>query len=295
MTVPNLIRDIGDFVAPLQVDQPVYQTALPSLTLLHDTHPSKLEAIVYDPVICLVLQGAKETYIGNRRVSFGAGDSLIVSHTLPVMAAVTQASPEKPYVAMVLSIDLAIARALYDEVGGALDEAHAPQSLRASASDAELTDAMARLFRASRDPLEARALAPLIIREIHFRLLRAEHGSMLRKLLWRDSTASRIEKAISLMRRSYAQNLPVAELAQIAGMSVSGFHEHFRTVTERTPLQFLKDLRLTAARRMLVDEAASVSHAAFEVGYESPTQFSREYSRKFGIPPSKDQKSARAA
>ena len=131
-------------------------------------------------------------------------------------------------------------------------------------------------------------MAPLIRREIHFRLLRASHGAMLRQLLRHESAASRIAKAINRIRQEFKTQISVSDLAHIAGMSASTFHEHFKNLTATSPLQYQKNLRLIEARRLLMDGTQSISSVAFDVGYESPTQFSREYSRKFGASPRKD-------
>ena len=135
-------------------------------------------------------------------------------------------------------------------------------------------------------PLEAKVMAPLVLREIHFRLLMAQHGGMLRQLLQRGSHASRLTKVLERIKNDYTAPLAVTELASIAGMSPSSFHEHFKALTATTPLQYQKNLRLIEARRLLLDCGHNVSSAAFEVGYESPTQFTREYTRKFGASPS---------
>ena len=247
----------------------------------------------YEPLMCLVLQGTKEAYIGGRSVRYSAGDTLIVSHAVPVEAAVIEADHDAPYVALAFQLDLVMARGLADEIGtyGDVDSNSLP--LTSGASDQALIDAVARLFTVSKDPVEARSLAPLISREIHFRLLRAGHGGMLRQLLKLDSPASRITKTIAYLRQNYRASLSVGDLASEAGMSQSAFHEHFKSVTSTTPLQYQKDLRLLEARRLLTVERVSVASAAYDVGYESATQFSREYSRKFGLSPS-DQKSSGA-
>lgn len=288
MTDARLIADIQAYAHETGPQGHHFLTAVRGLSVLCDPSPTPLEAMIYDPVICLVLQGQKETRIGDRCIRFGAGESLIVSHTLPVIAAVTEASRDRPYVAMVLSLDLSIARSLHDEFGKAAGQVARGDSLEAATTDPKLTEAMGRLFRASLDPVEAQALAPLIVREIHFRLLQADHGGMLRQLLLRDSAASRIEKAIARIRADRTRTVPVSELAKTAGMSVSAFHEHFKKLTATSPLQYQKDLRLTEARRLITSGAETVASAAFEVGYESPTQFSREYSRKFGVAPRVD-------
>lgn len=288
MTHSNLIQDICSFAAKHGKTLPHCATSIPSLTVLCDDAQGEFQAMIYDPVVCLVLQGKKETHLGDSSVTFGADDSLIVSHSLPVVAAITEASPERPYVAMVLAVDLGVARSLYDEIGDVSPARDDGQSLIASKTAPELIDAFARLFRASQDPIESDALTPLIIREIHFRLLQADHGGMLRQMLWRDSAASKVGRVMTRMRTDLADALSVPEMAEIAGMSVSAFHEHFKSITGTSPLQYRKDLRLTEARRRLLETAGPVSSIAFDVGYESPTQFSREYTRKFGASPRQD-------
>lgn len=284
----TLISEICDYACQHRKSDTHYGTLVPGLSVLCDYEPTRLEAMLYDPVVCLVLQGCKETYIESRRIRFGAGDSLIVSHSLPVVAAVTEASRQRPYVAMILAVDLGVIRSLYDEIGATDLDREEARSLEAAATEPGLIDAMARLFRASRDPIEVKALAPLIVREIHFRLLRADHGGMLRQLLWQDSAASKITKVINRIRSEFRDTMMVSEMAKTAGMSASAFHQHFKALTAKSPLQYQKELRLMEARRLLTCEGASVSSTAFEVGYESPTQFSREYSRKFGVSPRHD-------
>ncbi|NOD47158.1 MULTISPECIES: AraC family transcriptional regulator [unclassified Ruegeria] len=284
----DLITDICKAVHEQSESEPFYTTKLDGFGLLHDIRTKPIEAQVYEPIVCLVLQGKKETHIGDRLVQFGAGDSLIVSHSIPVLAAVTEASRQKPYVGLVFSLNLSILRGLYDEVGSAPAAPEMAQSLAASKATPDLIDAMTRLFRASQNAMDTQILAPMISREVHYRLLQADHGGMLRQMLWRDSPASRIARVIDVIRSGFRTSLPVSDLAQTAGMSVSAFHAHFKSVTAKSPLQYQKDLKLLEARRILSHGAVSVSQAAFDVGYESPTQFSREYSRKFGVSPRQD-------
>lgn len=295
MDISDLANEVKDASREIGKSIPHLTTCIDGLSLFYADAPTRFEAMIYDPVICLILQGRKETRIGDRVVRFGAGESLIVSHTLPVTAAITEASDVVPYMAMILSINLGIARGLYDQVGDLNTGRKQCESLTASKSAPELIDAFGRLFRASQNPVEAEALAPLIIREVHFRLLQAEHGAMLRQLLWRDSAASKVGRVMTKLRDDLAAPLSVPEMAGIAGMSVSAFHEHFKEITGTSPLQYRKDLRLTEARRRLRETAGSVSSVAFKVGYESPTQFSREYTRKFGVSPRTDLARMRAA
>ena len=267
------------------------ETGVEGLYAFCNHRTTECAAGFYEPIMCLVLQGAKEAYIGGRVVRYSAGDTLIVSHAVPVEAAVIKASAQEPYAALALRLDLALVRSLVDEIGDIEDgDAH---TLNVATSDQALIDAVGRLYQLSHDPVEAHALAPLVLKEIHFRLLRARHGGMLRQLLRHESPASRISKTIAFMRNNYKTSIPVADLALESGMSLSAFHEHFKAVTSTTPLQYQKDLRLLEARRLLQSGNISVASAAYDVGYESPTQFSREYSRKFGLSPS-DQKASGA-
>ncbi|MCR9137762.1 MAG: AraC family transcriptional regulator [Alphaproteobacteria bacterium] len=285
MSNRNLIERICSFVDRQSNGSDYSPTEIAGFSVLRSRAPSDFEAVVYNPLLCLILQGEKETYFGARPVSFAAGQSLIVSHDLPIVSRVTQASDQTPYVAVVLELDMTVIRSLFDEIGEAEFEDRQIKALDIGETDAALMDAVDRLFGLVEKPFEAKVMAPLIKREIHFRLLLAQHGATLRQLLSRESHASRIAKAIQQIRRGYTTPLAISELAGAAGMSPSSFHQHFKTLTETTPLQYQKDLRLMEARRLLRDRQLSVSSTAFEVGYESPTQFSREYSRKFGVPP----------
>jgi len=292
MANSGLIADIRSFVRTCSLDQSpkrgVYATGIDGFYVLCNHAPTTLEATLYEPVTCLILQGRKEIWLGDHHASFGPGESLIVSHHLPVVSRITDANDQQPYIALVLSVDMTIVRNLYEEVGLAEFEAVQARALDGGATDANLLQAMGRLFDLVNQPMEAKVLAPLLRREIHFRLLLARHGGMLRQLLFNESAASRIAKAIGRIRQSFRTSISVPELARSAGMSASSFHQHFRSLTATTPLQYQKNLRLIEARRLLIDGTRSVSNVAFEVGYESPTQFSREYSRKFGASPRKD-------
>ncbi|KAJ54357.1 AraC family transcriptional regulator [Actibacterium mucosum KCTC 23349] len=286
MVPENLIQDVFDHVAAqgaLDVGCPL---GVEGFYAVANQQVTDCTAQIYEPIMVLVLQGSKEAQFGDRMIRYSAGDTLIVSHAVPVEAAVVEASAEMPYVALVLLLDTALLRTLIGEIDSVAQDLEASHALDVDAADMALVDAVARLFQISTDPVEARALAPLVLREIHFRLLRQRHGGMLRQLMELDSPASRISKTLSTIRANYKATIPVADLAAETGMSLSAFHEHFKLVTATTPLQYQKELRLLEARRLLLTGKMSVASTAYEVGYESPTQFSREYSRKFGLSPS---------
>lgn len=258
---------------------------LPSAHIFQRTEITVFEAIVYNPVICLILQGRKQMSVGQQFVELDEGDMLLVSHDLPVASKITQASAKRPYQALIFSLDLSILRGLYEQVGEAAANKDHATSLSASKADPAWTEPMVRYLELMNAPMDAQVLGPMILKEIHYRLLLSPIGGMLRNLLSVDSHASRVAKSIQQIRARFREPLVVGELAQVAGMSQSSFHEHFKSVTGTTPLQYQKDLRMIEARALLERGVPSVSFAGFEVGYESPTQFSRDYSRKFGCSP----------
>lgn len=263
----------------------ISRRVLPAAHVFEREEVTAFEAVVYNPVICLILQGRKEMSVGAHRLSLSEGDVLLVSHDLPVYSKITQASPEAPYRALILSLDLGILRSLYEIVGEKVSDVHGARALSASATDPAWVDPIVRYLELMDAPLDVQVLGPMILKEIHYRLLLSPIGGMLRNLLSVDSHASRIAKSIHQIRASFRKPLVVGELAQIAGMSQSSFHEHFKSVTGTSPLQYQKDLRMIEARALLERGVPSVSAAGFEVGYESATHFSRDYSRKFGCSP----------
>lgn len=263
--------------------------------MFREQAPTTFEAMVYEPIACLILQGEKETSVGDEVFTVPEGHCVVVSHDLPVLARITRASARRPYLALVIRLDLAVLRSLYDEVGEATLPTGSARSMEVAPVDEPTADVIGRYLDLLDDPVAARVLLPLVRKELHFRLYMSASGAMLRSLLQRDSHASHIARAIRTLRESYRETLAVAELARSVGMSTSSFHKHFKSVTMTTPLQYQKDLRLTEARRLLRTGASTVTEAAFEVGYESPSQFSREYARKFGAPPRSELTTARSA
>ncbi|VVT19810.1 AraC family transcriptional regulator [Rhizobium sp. EC-SD404] len=272
-------------------EQPL-MTSIPGLSIVRSRQATDIEPMVYQPLLCFVLQGAKESVVGDMRVRFAEGQSLIVGLDLPAESRVVLASEDRPYLAIAVGLDVAMMRELAAQSGlrtksDGSEEAENCQTLQVGVPDAALVDAMARLFALVDQP-EALILAPLVIREIHYRVLSAGHAGVLRMLARADSHVSRIANVLATIKDRYDEPLKVEELASTAGMSTSAFHEHFKAVTRTTPLQFQKRLRLIEARRLMFGGSHSVTRAAFAVGYESASQFSREYSRHFGVAPSDD-------
>jgi AraC-like DNA-binding protein len=254
------------------------------LLLLRQHSPSSFEASLYEPVLCLILQGRKQVSIGERILSFGPGECLLVSHDLPVCSRITKA----PYLALVLEVDVATIRKLYDEVAESALDSERARAAEMHRADPGLLDALRRYLALADAPADAKVLGPLISKEIHYRLLVGPIGGMLRSLIRHDSNASAIARAIGHIRGAIRSPIAIPDLARQVGMSASSFHKHFKTITSTTPLQYQKELRLLEARRLLRTGGASVTTAAFDIGYESPSQFSRDYARKFGVSPSQD-------
>lgn len=247
--------------------------------------PTPLEATIYDPVVCLILQGAKELHLSERHLVCTRGQAVIVSHDTPLTSQISEASYNVPYLAMILRLDPAVLRSLIDDLGDHDPDEPIASSIQVGDADAALVDAMSRLFALNDRPQDVATLAPLITREIHYRLLKAEHGAALRRLVHRNGQEARISTAIAAIRNDLSTPMSIPELARLANMSPSAFHHHFKAITETTPLQYQKQLRLLEARRLLADGSRSVSDAAHAVGYRSATQFSREYTRAFGTAP----------
>ncbi|RID91633.1 AraC family transcriptional regulator [Gemmobacter lutimaris] len=251
--------------------------------------PSPQMATVYRPLLCLVLQGAKQVSAGAHSLTVAAGQSLLVSHALPVVSSVTHATPGIPYVALVFPLDLDLLRGLtatLPPVRGT--RRRDPFSITLCPTDPAVQDALIRYLDQCAADETRQLLAPITRQEIHARLLLGPHAEALQKLLWHESTASRIFQATRDIQSDLSRTVVIRELADRVGMSNSAFFEHFKAVTGTSPLQYQKDLRLLHARDVLRSSSAKVSEVAFRVGYESSAQFSREYTRKFGLSPRQD-------
>lgn len=265
----------------------VTSTPVPGLSLIRGTAPSALEHAIANPLICLVLQGSKQVSIGDRDFTFVGGDSMIVTANQPTVTRISQASVAAPYLALALDLDPAVIA----DLGVAMNATEGmPEA--AGGVEAELRDAMLRLLRLLERPRSLVMLQKQVLREIHYWLLLGEKGAAIRHLGLPDSRVRRVARAVALLRRDYAQALTIAELAAAAGMSRSSFHQHFRAVTSVSPLQFQKQLRLIEARRLMLAEGKTASRAAFDVGYVSVPQFTREYARLYGQPPVRNRKLA---
>ncbi|MFD0982080.1 AraC family transcriptional regulator [Tropicimonas aquimaris] len=265
------------------------ETPLPGLLLAVTEAPMGPIHGVYRPSLCIVLQGAKVSQLGDRSFRYDEGKCLITSLEVPIRAEIVDASPEKPYIAAVLDIDPGcVAELLLEQARAEPAAAPEPTALNVQPLAEELIDPMERLMALAERPQDIPVLAPMIRREIVWHLLNGPHGSMLRQIGLADSRTARIGRAIAWVRENFTETLNVPDLAGLAGMSAATFHRHFKAATQMTPVQFQKKLRLQEARRLLLAEGADVSQIGFAIGYESPSQFSREYRRMFGAPPGRD-------
>ncbi len=250
---------------------------------------------IYKPLVCLVLQGAKRMTVGLEKRVISAAQTVIVTADMPVVGRIIEASPSAPYVAIAIELDMSILREVTMQGGGA----HMPHPARAQTlltdnTDAEVLDCAARLMRLVDKPDAIPVLRPAILRELHYWLLSGAHGATLRALTAPENYTARLNGAIALLRREFRSRLSMEQLATAASMSLSAFHKHFKQLTSLTPGQYQKRLRLIEARRLMLDEGFSASRAAFEVGYESASQFTREYRRMFRMPPKQDALRVRA-
>lgn len=269
----------------------VATTPVEGLVILRETAPTMLQYAVSKPLVALVLQGGKRVTIGSRTFDFGAGDSLLITTDVPTVSQITTASRALPYYSLVFELDPTIIADLVAQIGPVPFEVDQP--VRVDPTEAEVADAALRLLRLLDRPGTLAVLGPQLSRELHFWLLSGRHGGAIRALGVIDSHAQRIGRAVAILRRHYAEPIKIEALAEVAGMSLSAFHVHFRGITSLSPLQFQKQLRLIEARRRMLSQGEAISDAAYSVGYESVPQFTREYGRMFGQPPARDVRQAR--
>ena len=272
-------------IARRHANGPSHATGLPRVALHTGGMVTRPTPGVYEPAVCLVLQGAKQIMIGDRLLRYDPASYFVSAIDLPARGWVVEATPDRPYLSVSLKLDRTCLTALMLEMPGASDGETA--GFAVSAVTPALLDAWERLLGLLDAPADAMILAPMHEREILYRLLQGPQGGVLRQIARADSRLSQIRQAIGWLRAHFDQAMRVEHLADLAGMSPSSFHRHFKAATAMTPLQYQKMLRLQEARRLLLTsiDAARAAHA---VGYESASQFSREYARMFGAPPARD-------
>ncbi len=244
---------------------------------------------VYDPVFCVIAQGSKEIFLSNERYVYDSSHYLLVTAELPLVSHVLDASKERPYFSLRLELDPALVSSVMVEADRPSPQNHAAvRAINVSSLDAGLLDAVVRLVRLVDAPAEASFLAPLITREIIYRLWMGAQGDRLRYLAALSGYTPHITRAIERLQKNFDQPLRIDNIARELGMSVSGFHHHFKAVTAMSPLQFQKRLRLQEARRLMLGEGLDAASAAYRVGYHDASYFNREYKGLFGLPPMRD-------
>jgi AraC-like DNA-binding protein len=280
--------ELAELIARYAGSDGVHPTPLSRLSLLRLSRPTEPIPVLLQPALCIVAQGRKQTTIGSKVYTYDSGRYFVVSVEVPVTGQVVEATPERPYLCLRLELDLSLLGAMLLEYGPPMDPRESVPGITLSTLNPEIQDAAVRLLRLLATPRSFAALAPLAEREILYRVLGSEQAPLLRQIALADGSARRVGRAIEWLKRNYREEFRIEELAAVAAMSRSALHAHFKTVTTMSPLQYQKQLRLQEARRLMLGQAMDAARAAYEVGYESPSQFSREYRRLFGNPPARD-------
>ena len=269
----------------------IARTPIPGVTVVRETVPGALQFAINRPLVALVLQGRKRVVMGQQTFEFGAGESLLITTDVPTVSEITTANAAAPYISIVFDLDIAILESLVVEMGEA--PWNTGQAVQVNPTGPDVADCARRLMALLERPASLGMLQAQLLRELHYWLLTGEHAGAIRALGVVDSHSQRIGRAVARIREDYARVLHVEQLAAIAGMSISTFHEHFRSITSLTPIQLQKRFRLIEARRRLLSEGLMVVHAAHSVGYESVPQFTRDYGRLFGMSPAREVRTVR--
>lgn len=265
----------------------LHGTLIPRLGICVEPRPKPFFAAHYDPMVCVVFQGAKQVVIGDRTVRYDAAHGMIATLDLPAMCQIEEAAPERPFAAIVLELDRDLLAGLAADLPGQAPGPPAPTGFALTPLTAGLRQALDHFLALLDQPEDIAVLAPLREREILYRIFQGPQTALLHQIIRDDGRFSQVRRAVDWIRAHLDHPLRVERLADASGMSVAAFHRNFKAVTAMSPLQYQKMLRLQAARRLLV-AGSTARQAAFSVGYESASQFSREYARMFGAPPSRE-------
>ncbi|QQE78235.1 AraC family transcriptional regulator [Alicyclobacillus sp. SO9] len=267
----------------------VHDTTIPSLFFIRHSNLIGPTYGVYEPSFCIVVQGTKEVWLGQERFRYSPTDYLVASVNLPVTAQVTEASADLPYLGFKLKFTPEqILEVLSESKVHIEPHKTSKRGMYVSQMEPSLLDAVLRLVRLIDTPEDVSFLSPIFTKEILYRILQGQHGITLEQIAIEGSSAYRIKNAIEHIVNHFDRSVRIEELAHMVNMSVASLHRHFKEVTTMSPIQFQKQLRLQEARRLLLSKSTDATDVAFRVGYESPSQFSREYSRMFGLPPRED-------
>jgi len=287
---PELARLVDKYSA----GDGIHPTSIPGLNCLKISAVSGKVNSVYVPSVCIVVQGRKRVLLEDEVFKYAPGQYLAVSVDLPLLGQVTEASKARPYLCLQIHLDAAMMSELMARSAngksdpGKWSRPETARGLFVDDLDDATLDAILRLTRLLDSPEDIPVLAPMMMREVHYRMLSAEHGRAIAQIAVAGSNTQKIAQAIRRMKSDLARTTSIEDLAAMVSMSPSSFHQHFKAVTAMSPLQYLKRMRLTEARQILLTEAIDAASTAYRVGYESPSQFSREYARMFGAPPMRD-------
>jgi len=280
---------LAELIARWTAGHQAVNTAIDGLSLHRWEAPTEPTSYTLPPSICLIGQGRKRVFLGDQTYPYDQHKFLITSLNLPVTAQIVEASVEQPYLGLTMALDFqVITRLMADHELVTAQPAAARLAISISTLSADLLGAFNRLIDLLDRPEDIAVMAPLIKQEIYYRLLRSDQGARLAAIASIGHHGYQISRVIDWLKLNFSQPVKVEDLASRAGLSVSAFHNHFRAMTALSPLQYQKRMRLIEARRLMLTEQRDAASAAFEVGYESPSQFSREYSRQFGAPPMRD-------
>lgn len=271
-----------------------FPTAIEGLVLTRSHTETIPHHNVYKPALCVVAQGAKQVMLGEETLHYDEMQSLVVNVEMPLVGSVTRASPARPYIGFFLEFDARLMHEVLDRMDTP-PKSSVNQGLAVFVNDMQgpLADSVLRLINLLDTPQAIGVLASSVLREIYFWLLSGPHGGEICKLAIADSHTEKLSRAINLLRGDFSSTIRSEQLAAAAQMSPSSFHQHFKALTSMTPLQYQKQLRLLEARRLMLTDSVTATSAAYQVGYESASQFNREYARMFGAPPRRDVESLR--
>jgi len=285
----NRIDELKAAIAHFATADGIQATGISGLQLIRLSQPSNAVPSVVTPALCIVAQGRKRVIAGERVLAYDAENFLVISVDTPAIGQVIEASPEQPYLCLKLDLDPAEIAALLIDVGGlGAGAGDAEASLAVSRVTDDLLDPAIRLVRLLGRPDDIQVLAPMVRREILYRLLQTDQATKLQQIAVAESRLQQINRAIGWIKRNFRQGFAIETLAAEARMSSSALHFHFKAVTAMSPLQYQKQIRLQEARRLMFTESLDAAAAGHQVGYDSPSQFSREYARLFGAPPVRD-------
>lgn len=288
-TSPALLSAVTSFIEARGGGQGRFETPMSDVHIVRSFQDILPVHNMYRPSLCMVLKGAKEILFGDTTLHYAEMECLVVSVEVPASGRMVGATPTNPYIGVMIDFDVSILREVLQQLPNPpVPSTSSGPCIFVGQVDDALAECVTRLARMAQMPDAVPVLYPAAMRELYFWLLTGPYGSEIAKLAWPETHAERVARAIHHIRDHFAQTLRVEQLAEVARMSASSFHHHFKAMTSMTPVQYQKQLRLLEARRLMVSESASVSDAAYQVGYESASQFSREYSRSFGTAPKRD-------